>query len=77
MKRISTLLLLTITIMVFQSCTKEDDNKKKCWKCTITKQQTTTVERVCDKTQTEISAYMWEVDKFGNPVPSKKNCTAD
>jgi hypothetical protein len=77
MKRISTLLLLTIAIMASQSCTKEDDNKKKCWKCTPSKQGTTKVERVCDKTLTEINAYMWEGTTFGIQVPSKKNCKAD
>jgi tRNA U54 and U55 pseudouridine synthase Pus10 len=77
MKRISTLLLLTITIIVFQSCTKSDDNKKQCWKCTTTKQQTSTVERVCDKTASEISAYVMEGIKIGTQIPSKTDCKAD
>jgi hypothetical protein len=74
MKRISALLISTITVMAFQSCTKSDDNKKRCWKCITTKNESKEVERVCDKTLTEISAYMNVA--FGQS-PSRTNCVAD
>jgi hypothetical protein len=42
----------------------------------MTKDQSKDVERVCDKTLSEISAYMMENVTFGQS-PSRTNCVAD
>ncbi|MEJ7559174.1 MAG: hypothetical protein WKF66_12765 [Pedobacter sp.] len=76
MKRISALILVTVTVMAFQSCTKSDDNKKRCWKCTTTKNDAKEVKRVCDKTLSEISAYTMENLTLGQ-LPSRTKCVPD
>jgi hypothetical protein len=76
MKRILAAVLLIITLFTTESCTKSDDNKKHCWKCTMMQNQVKKEERVCDKTQSEISNYI-SLTGLGSQTPSKTNCVAE
>lgn len=68
-----TQLSLLIILLSFVSCEKSNDNIKQCWICTIQKKdQSSTKEKVCDKTGLEIKEYSFQ--RVTEAGMSKVNC---